>query len=516
MMLSTSHLAYAHGHRMVLEDVSLQLNAGESVALLGANGSGKSTLIRLLLGILKPLRGEIRLGDTDLHALSAKERAQRLAYVPQDHGAVFPFLVRDVVLMGRMPHQSWLGAASAHDREQAEAALARLGISSLAERSYMELSGGQRQLVIIARALAQETPILILDEPVTGLDYGNQHRLMAQIQDLADSGYAILQSSHYPEHALSTANRVILLKDGRVLADGPPAEVLHPERLRALYGIDTECLEISDGRRVILPKVLASAVSPSRRGACLNLSSEEYPMTHTLHIFASLTLAEPFQEIIQGFTSAHPDVSVKPTYGFCGALMEQMAAGAPADVFAPSSEPMLAKAAGQGFVQTDTAVNYARNRLVLVSLMRDYPVAPKLEDLMEERYARIAVGDPESVPPGRYARMALEKAGLWQDLEARLQKYPDGLRPLQAVLEGRADAVFIFASTANSVSGKAHVVDIPVGVSMHYPVAVTTKGAEPELARAFVAYLQTDSAQKILELAGFAPVVNRQPLLNAF
>lgn len=264
MMLSTSHLAFAHGHRLVLEDVSLQLHPGESVALLGANGSGKSTLIRLLLGILKPLRGEIRLGGSDLHALSAKERARRLAYVPQDHGAVFPFLVRDVVLMGRMPHQSWLGAASTHDRKRAEAALARLGIGSLAERSYLELSGGQRQLVIIARALAQETPILILDEPVTGLDYGNQHRLMAQIRGLADSGYAILQSSHYPEHALATANRVILLKDGRVLADGPPLEVLHPEHLHALYEIDTERLETCDGRHVILPKIPASVPSPGQ------------------------------------------------------------------------------------------------------------------------------------------------------------------------------------------------------------------------------------------------------------
>lgn len=128
MRLSAANLAYAYDRRLVLDDVSLQLRAGESVALLGANGSGKSTLIRLLLGILKPMRGEIRLGDTDLHALSARQRAQRLAYVHQDHGAVFPFLVRDVVLMGRMPHQSWLGGASAHDRERAQAALARLGI----------------------------------------------------------------------------------------------------------------------------------------------------------------------------------------------------------------------------------------------------------------------------------------------------------------------------------------------------------------------------------------------------
>jgi len=255
MRLSASHLAYAYDRRMVLEDVSLELRAGESVALLGANGSGKSTLIRLLLGIIQPLRGEIRVRDKPLSAFSARERARRLAYVPQDHGAVFPFLVRDVVLMGRMPHQSWLGGARDNDLTQVANALERLGIADLALRSYTELSGGQRQLVLIARALAQEAPILILDEPVTGLDYGNQHRLMAQIQDLARSGFAILQSSHYPEHALAATTRVILLKDGRVLADGPAETVLCPEHMRALYGVDIEFVDIGDGRRVIVPCV---------------------------------------------------------------------------------------------------------------------------------------------------------------------------------------------------------------------------------------------------------------------
>ncbi|MCL4525487.1 MAG: ABC transporter ATP-binding protein [Gammaproteobacteria bacterium] len=253
MRLSASHLAYAYDRRTVLEDVSLELHAGESIALLGANGSGKSTLIRLLLGIIQPLRGEIQLGDKPLSAFSARERARRLAYVPQDHGAAFPFLVRDVVLMGRMPHQSWLGGARANDLTQVENALERLGIADLAFRAYTELSGGQRQLVLIARALAQEAPILILDEPVTGLDYGNQHRLLAHIQDLARSGFAILQSSHYPEHALAAATRVILLKDGRVLADGPAENVLCPEHMQALYGVDIEFVDIGDGRRVIVP-----------------------------------------------------------------------------------------------------------------------------------------------------------------------------------------------------------------------------------------------------------------------
>ncbi|MBE7561528.1 ABC transporter ATP-binding protein [Acidithiobacillus sp. HP-6] len=253
MNLSASQLAYAYGRRTVLENISLEIRPGESVALLGANGSGKSTLIRLLLGIIQPLSGEIRIDDIPLSALTSRERARRLAYVPQDHGAVFPFLVQDVVLMGRMPHQSWLGGARAHDRAEMEKALERLGIADLARRSYTELSGGQRQLVLIARALAQEAPILILDEPVTGLDYGNQHRLMAQIQDLARSGFAVLQSSHYPEHALAAATRVILLKDGRVLADGPAESVICPDHMRALYGVDIEFVDLGDGRRVLVP-----------------------------------------------------------------------------------------------------------------------------------------------------------------------------------------------------------------------------------------------------------------------
>ncbi|WP_312283770.1 ABC transporter ATP-binding protein [Candidatus Igneacidithiobacillus taiwanensis] len=252
-MLSASRLAYAYGNRMVLEDVSLTLAAGESVALLGANGSGKSTLIRLLLGIYRPLRGQIRLGAEPLQGLSAKERARRIAYVPQDHGTAFPFRVLDMVLMGRIPHQSLLGRASPKDRARAEGSLERLGILDLADRPYTELSGGQRQLVLIARALAQEAPILILDEPVTGLDYGNQHRLMVQVRDLARSGYAILQSTHYPEHALAAASRVLLLKDGRILAEGAPDNVLCPGHLQALYGVETEFVETADGRRAILP-----------------------------------------------------------------------------------------------------------------------------------------------------------------------------------------------------------------------------------------------------------------------
>jgi len=496
MMLTASHLAYAYDRRMVLEDLSLTLAAGESVALLGANGSGKSTLLRLLLGIHRPLRGQIQLGAEPLQSLSARERARRLAYVPQDHGAAFPFPVRDVVLMGRIPHQSLLGRASSRDRAAAAGAMERLGILAFADRPYTELSGGQRQLVLIARALAQEAPIMILDEPVTGLDYGNQHRLMAQIQDLAHSGYAILQSTHYPEHALAAASRVILLKDGRVLADGAPGEVLSPEHLHSLYGVKTEFVAVADGRRAILP-----------------ILTKEPSMNPSLGIFASLTLAEPFQAIIQDFTASRPGVTVQPTYGFCGALMEKMAAGAAADVFAPSSEAMLAKAVAQGLAVSAGAVNYARNQLVLVS-PKGQRAPGRLEDLADPAFARIALGEPEAVPPGRYGRMALEKVGLWQILEPRLQKYPDGIQPLKAVLEGRADAAFVFASTASGAAGELHILDITVAVSMHYPAAITRGSVQTDLARTFIGYLQSPPAQEILGQAGFSAPLAVQPSLN--
>lgn len=252
-MLSVSHLAYGYGRRQVLRDVSFSLNAGESIALLGANGSGKSTLMRLLLGILRPQHGEIRLDNRPLHQLPNRERAHRMAYVPQDHGVAFPFRVREVVDMGRLPHRNLTGRVSNKDRRHTDAALDRLGIIDLAERNYTELSGGQRQLVLIARALAQGASILILDEPVTGLDYGNQHRLNTHIRDLANSGYSILQSTHYPEHALAAASRVILLQEGRILADGPAGTTISAEHLRALYAIETEIIDLGDGRRSIHP-----------------------------------------------------------------------------------------------------------------------------------------------------------------------------------------------------------------------------------------------------------------------
>lgn len=230
--LSAGH----HGHA-VFRDLSLRLHAGEIVALLGPNGCGKTTLIRTLAGLHAPQAGEIRLAGEPLARLDERERARRIGYVPQYHRTAFAYPVLDMVLMGRLAGRGLMARPSRADREAALDALATIGAEKLADRPYTELSGGQRQLVLIARALAQDAPCLILDEPANNLDYGNQRRLLERIRALASARHAILMSTHHPEHAAQAATRAILMKEGRLLADGPSREVLTRTAIALLYDL---------------------------------------------------------------------------------------------------------------------------------------------------------------------------------------------------------------------------------------------------------------------------------------
>lgn len=235
--LEAEALRFRIGARLVLESVSLALREGDLVALLGANGAGKTTLLRLLLGLHRPAAGRVLLDGRPLDAWRRTAIARRLAYVPQAHNAVFSYLVRDVVALGRLSAAPFGRATSTEDRRHAAISMERLGIGHLADRPYTQLSGGERQAVLIARALAQGARILILDEPATGLDFGQQLRLGAILRGLSDDGFAILATTHDPIRARAAFGRVVMLHQGRILADGPAAVTVTDDAVRTLYGL---------------------------------------------------------------------------------------------------------------------------------------------------------------------------------------------------------------------------------------------------------------------------------------
>jgi len=257
MTLAARALDFGFRDHAVGRALDCALEAGEVVCLLGPNGSGKSTLIRTLLGLQSRLAGEVTLDGRDLEAWSPVERARRLAYVPQATDAQFDFSLREVVEMGRTSHRGVFAGPSAKDREIAAAALERLGIGRLADRPIRAVSGGERQLALVARALATEAGYVVMDEPTANLDYGNQSRLLDEVARLKGAGIGVLVSTHHPEHAFRIADRALLLAAGRLVAQGPTQATLTSEALSALYGqaIVVATVRMGDGteRRVCVP-----------------------------------------------------------------------------------------------------------------------------------------------------------------------------------------------------------------------------------------------------------------------
>jgi iron complex transport system ATP-binding protein len=239
--LAARNLGYRIGGRTVLDDISFELGDGALVALLGANGAGKTTLLRLLLGLLAPSSGEVLLEGKPLSFYRRKETGRRIAYVPQSHAPIFPYLVGDVVALGRLPWATVGRGLSASDRQAAEAAMARLSIVHLSQRPYTQLSGGERQSVLIARALAQGARVLIMDEPATGLDFGQQLRLAEIMRGLAREGLTVLSTTHDPIRARTSFDRAIMLDHGKVFADGNVADIINESAVRTIY-------DLGDGR----------------------------------------------------------------------------------------------------------------------------------------------------------------------------------------------------------------------------------------------------------------------------
>lgn len=253
--LAIDDLVFGYGGRAVGEAPRLDLVPGEVLCLLGPNGGGKSTLLKTVLGLLPPLRGAIRLDGIDTVSWPPRRRALAFGYVPQSGGGRFAFTVGEIVLMGRTAHHGAFAAPGARDRDIAAAALATLGIEGLAERDWLRLSGGERQLALIARALAQEARILVLDEPTANLDFGNQVRVLGELRRLARQGLAIVFATHHPEQAFACADNVAVLHDGRLNQVGPPDAVITPETMRRVYGVDVDVVAVGDGRiKMCLPK----------------------------------------------------------------------------------------------------------------------------------------------------------------------------------------------------------------------------------------------------------------------
>jgi iron complex transport system ATP-binding protein len=255
MKLEAHALAFGYPDKPVGRGVDLTVGPGDVLCLLGPNGAGKTTLFKTLLGLLPPQGGSIRIGGTPLERLSRRDIAQRIAYIPQAHTPPFPFAVRDVVLMGRTARLGPFESPGRSDREAAERALDLLGIAALADADYTRISGGQRQLALIARALAQETPLLVMDEPTASLDFGNQALVLREIRRLLGKGFGIVLSTHDPDHAFACATRVALLHDGGVLAAGTPAEVLTADHMQRMYGVAVTIERLADGRTVCAPSL---------------------------------------------------------------------------------------------------------------------------------------------------------------------------------------------------------------------------------------------------------------------
>lgn len=245
MKLEVVRIACGYDDKKILSDVSFTVNTGEVCCLLGPNGVGKTTLFKTVLKLLRPLEGEVRIDGQDISRWSASKLAKRMAYVSQYHVPPFPYLVRDVVMLGRINSVGYFGTPSDHDHMVCEKAMEDLGIRYLRDKVYTDISGGERQLVMIARALAQEPDFLVLDEPTASLDYGNTIRVLKQIRTLRDKGYGIIMTTHNPDHAFMCNSSVVLLQRDRPVLFGPAADILTDQNLYDAYKVRIRVIRLS-------------------------------------------------------------------------------------------------------------------------------------------------------------------------------------------------------------------------------------------------------------------------------
>ena len=254
MSIQIENLSFSYGRHAVLHDISVEIPDGTLVNVLGPNGVGKSTLFRCILGLNSGYSGTIRVNGKDMRGLSIKERAREISYIPQSHAPVYDYEVLDVVLMSTGTDLGMLRMPGKRHVARAYDALERIGIEKLAHRTYTQISGGEQQLVLIARAIAQDARTIIMDEPTSALDYGNTVRVLSCVRQLAREGMSIVQSTHQPDHAFLYSDRTLVINHGRVAAYGTPKEVITKDLVSQLYGVNVEVNSLYDDKvRVCVP-----------------------------------------------------------------------------------------------------------------------------------------------------------------------------------------------------------------------------------------------------------------------
>ncbi len=246
-LLEVRNLRCGYGKKKDIEivhGISFAVDADEFVCIIGANGCGKTTMLKTVMGLLPAFGGQVLVKGRDIETMDERERARHFAYIPQAHTPPFPFSVADVVILGRTPHISQLSFTSDYDRVIAYQAMELLGITDLAERPYTNLSGGQQQLVLIARALTQQADVLVMDEPTASLDFGNQHLVLSRMKMLSKMGKAVIMVTHDPDHALFCADRVVVMREGLVLRDGTPDECVTTEMMQTIYNTNARVVDV--------------------------------------------------------------------------------------------------------------------------------------------------------------------------------------------------------------------------------------------------------------------------------
>lgn len=254
-LIEIKSLSCGYCDKTVLENIDISMNKGELWCVMGANGAGKSTFFKTTLGLLPKKSGNIYLNGKSIDKWSIKELSKFMAYVPQNHMPPFSFKVYEMVAMGRQPYQKNCGILTSEDERIIDSAIRCMNIEYMANRDYTKISGGERQLVLLARAIAQETPVLFLDEPVSNLDFGNHAKLISYIRKFVHMGKLVIMTTHDPDHAFLPESNVLIIKDNKIMLKGYGKKVIDEKIIKTIYNVDNHIYDFDNKRKTCIADI---------------------------------------------------------------------------------------------------------------------------------------------------------------------------------------------------------------------------------------------------------------------